>query len=57
MARMTKETLKAELQRCVDESKLGDFEQAHGDATDALLAYINDKEVTALFNSGRFYCA
>lgn len=35
----------------------GDFEIAHGNADKALLAYINDPEITAAFNSQIRYCA
>lgn len=45
---MTKEELIVKLKEC---SENGDLEQAHIDADDALLEYINDPEITQAFNS------
>jgi hypothetical protein len=47
---MTIEELRAELEALVGPS-LRDPERYHGEADDALIAYINDPEVTRLFNA------
>jgi hypothetical protein len=45
---MTKEQLLAKLKEC---AYMDDPERAHGEADDALLEYINDAEITAVFNA------
>jgi hypothetical protein len=54
---MTRDELIAKLRACKDESYSGDFEKAHAEADDALLAYINDPEVTELHSTSMFPCA
>lgn len=51
--RMTKERL---IKILLDECG-GDFEIAHGNADDALLAYIGDPEITEAYKSQVRYCA
>lgn len=45
---MTKEELLTELKRCAVK---GDAEIAHGDADDALIAFINDAEIKAAYDA------
>jgi hypothetical protein len=60
---MTRDELLSRLRELRDESwgpsrgGAGDFERAHSDADDALLGYINDPEVTAIFKASFFMYA
>jgi hypothetical protein len=47
---MTIDELKAKLMEAIEKYK-GDTETLHGEADELLLEYINDTEVTALYNS------
>ena len=50
---MTKDELLAILQRC---GKTSDWEAAHGDADDALIAYINDLAIAEAYRAvGKWY--
>lgn len=51
---MTRDELLARLRELAQDS---DRERAHGEADDALLAYINDDAVTDAFNSQTFWYA
>ena len=52
---MTRDELLACLERCRAMSNY-DAEVAHGDADDALVAYINDPEITAVYEAiARWY--
>ena len=53
MDRLTRDELLDKLRECADNS---DFEMAHGDADDALIAYIADDEIAEAFESvGKWY--